>query len=169
MKIIRYPERAEWKQIVQRPQAGVEELYEKVKHILKEVKEGGDEALRKFTREFDGADLAEPAVGEDEIREAAELVSGQLKSAIDLAAANIEKFHLAQLPKEEVIETMPGVKCWRKAVGIDKVGIYIPGGTAPLFSTILMLAIPARIAGCGRLRWKITVWGSGASTTSTEL
>ncbi|MBS1567199.1 MAG: histidinol dehydrogenase [Bacteroidetes bacterium] len=148
MKLFEYPSRTEWPAILQRPVLDAATLDEKVKAILAEVKKEGDAAVKKYTRQFDGAALETLAVTEAEIEEAAVLVSDELKQAIRQAAANIEAFHARQLSKPEIIETMPGVQCWRKSVGIEKVGLYIPGGSAPLFSTLLMLGIPARLAGC---------------------
>ncbi len=116
-----------------------------------EVKQNGDAAVKQFTKQFDGVELDSFVVSEKEINESEVLLSDDLKKAIQQAAANVRLFHEKQLSAAEVVETMPGVKCWRKSVGIEKVGLYIPGGTAPLFSTILMLAIPAKIAGCKEL------------------
>jgi histidinol dehydrogenase len=123
-------------------------LETRVADILKEVKERGDEAIRKFSLLFDKVSLADIEVSSEEIEAAIAFVDEELKAAIDQAKKNIELFHQNQLQSVEVIETMPGVQCWRKAVGIEKVGLYIPGGTAPLFSTLLMLGIPAVLAGC---------------------
>src|SRR5882757_5700547 len=119
-----------------------------VANILKEVKEKGDEAVRRFSLQFDKVSPDECAVSRQEIEEAASLISDELKSAIQQAQRNIEAFHSRQVEASGVVETMPGVSCWRKTVAIEKVGLYIPGGTAPLFSTLLMLGIPAKIAGC---------------------
>jgi histidinol dehydrogenase len=116
--------------------------------MLNEIRQTGDAALQKYTLKFDGVDLIDFRVSENEINEAENLVDYELKSAIALAAANIVKFHSSQLTTLKKVETMPGVTCWQKSVPIEKVGLYIPGGTAPLFSTVLMLAIPAQIAGC---------------------
>ena len=148
MKIIRNPSRENWKQLLQRPAIDTTSLQEKVKAVLNEVKRNGDVAIKQFTTEFDGVLLDTFAVSQEEIHEAVLLVSDELKQAIQQAADNIELFHRKQVTGVEVIETMPGVQCWRKSIGIEKVGLYIPGGTAPLFSTILMLGIPAKIAGC---------------------
>jgi histidinol dehydrogenase len=148
MKVYKYPDRKDWKEILQRPSFDSSSLEKKVKRILDKVKKNGDKAVRKFTKEFDGVKLKKLLVTEKEIADAASLVSDELKEAIQLAKNNIEKFHVSQLQKEEVIETMQGVVCRRKSVGIEKVGLYIPGGSAPLFSTILMLGIPAKIASC---------------------
>ncbi|HET7897556.1 MAG TPA: histidinol dehydrogenase, partial [Flavisolibacter sp.] len=119
-----------------------------VQSILEEVKKRGDEAVKDLTQKFTGVALNDFIVSEEEWKAAGEALSQELKSAIQQAKTNIETFHRAQSGPVEMIETMPGVQCWRKSVGIDKVGLYIPGGTAPLFSTVLMLAIPAKLAGC---------------------
>jgi histidinol dehydrogenase len=123
-------------------------LLDKVRAILSDVKASGDEAVRKYTLQFDGIKAGKLSVGEEEISESVKLVSPALKKSIETAAANIRRFHEKQIQQPEIIETMPGIKCWRKSVGIEKVGLYIPGGTAPLFSTVLMLAIPATLADC---------------------
>jgi histidinol dehydrogenase len=148
MKVYKYPDRKDWKEILLRPAFDSSALEKKVQKILDKVKKGGDKAVIKFTKEFDGVKLKKLLVTEKEIADAVSFVSDELKEAIQVAKNNIEKFHASQLQKEEVIETMPGVVCWRKSVGIEKAGLYIPGGSAPLFSTILMLGIPAKIAGC---------------------
>jgi len=148
MNILQFPERATWPIITKRPVADYLQLNEKVAHVLNEVKLSGDKAVEKFTMEFDGVKLNSAAVSEIEINEAIDLLDPILKKAIETAASNIRKFHLTQINKESPVETMPGITCWRKWVGIDKVGLYIPGGSAPLFSTILMLGIPAAIAQC---------------------
>ncbi len=133
---------------VSRPVFDASSLEKKVKKILDAVKAKGDKAIRKYTKEFDGVKLKKLEVSSKEIKTAEKLLSQELKDAILLAKNNIEKFHTPQLQEPVIIETMPGVQCWRKSIAIEKVGLYIPGGTAPLFSTILMLGIPARIAGC---------------------
>ena len=148
MQIIKYPSPGTWKQLLQRPAIDKTSLLEQVKIVMDEVKLNGDAAVIKFTQQFDGVVLSGMRVTEDEIAEAVALVSDELKKAIRQAAANVTMFHEKQVPGIELIETMIGVQCWRKSIGIEKVGLYIPGGTAPLFSTILMLGIPARIAGC---------------------
>jgi histidinol dehydrogenase len=148
MKTYFNPGRNRWPQILQRPTLDVSGLYETVQSVLNEIKLSGDQALQKFTHKFDGVILEDFRVTEKEIAEAESKVSPDLKKAIELASKNIEKFHTAQKTEIRKIETMPGVVCWQKPVAIEKVGLYIPGGTAPLFSTVLMLAIPARIAGC---------------------
>ena len=148
MKTIVNPERSEWPELLKRPQFDVSDLHEKVQAVLTDIRQSGDAALRKYTQKFDGVDLEEFKVSHEEMNSAQKQVSTELKEAIQLASANIEKFHAAQKPEIRKIETVPGVICWQKAVAIEKVGLYTPGGTAPLFSTVLMLAIPARIAGC---------------------
>jgi len=148
MKVFDNPARSEWNTLLQRPVAEAAKLEAIVSGILQQVKIKGDEAVRQLTREFDKAEIDQLLVNEAEFREAARLLNEDLKTAILTAKANIETFHKKQLSEPEVVETMPGVQCWRKSVAIEKVGLYIPGGTAPLFSTILMLGIPARLAGC---------------------
>jgi histidinol dehydrogenase len=148
MQIIQHPEKKDWKKILARPLSDLSILEPVVSNILHDVKENGDAAVKKYELQFDKAELQNLQIEEQEIARAAESLSPQLIEAIMQAKANIEKFHSAQLVSQNAIETMPGVRCWRKNIPIEKVGLYIPGGTAPLFSTILMLAIPARIAGC---------------------
>lgn len=148
MKLFDKPERKEWQAILARPTANISEIEGRVQPILDEVRNNGDEALRKFALAFDNILLNEFEVSSDDLDAAEKELNEELKEAIKLAYANVYKFHEAQKSEPEVIETMPGVQCWRKSVGIEKVGIYIPGGTAPLFSTVLMLGIPAKIAGC---------------------
>jgi histidinol dehydrogenase len=148
IKTIKYPSKEDWQEMIKRPVAETISLEKTVKKILEKVKAKGDKAVRKYTKEFDGVSLKKPEISKKEIIAAEKLLSQELKNAIQQAKANIEKFHIAQIEVVKTIETMPGIKCWRKSVGIEKVGIYVPGGTAPLFSTVLMLAIPASIAGC---------------------
>ena len=148
MKIIKYPSPQTWPQILQRPVFDNSSLQQTVKAVMTEVKTNGDAAIQQFTKNFDGVSLENFVVPHNEISESAAYLSDELKQAIQQAAANVQLFHEKQIAKTEVVETMPGVKCWRKSIGIEKVGLYIPGGTAPLFSTILMLGIPAKIAGC---------------------
>ena len=148
MNIEKYPGKSEWRQLLQRPALDNSSLQQTVRNILNDVKANGDDAVKKYSLQFDGAALENFEVSEDEIIEAAALLSDDLKHAIETAAKNIYTFHAAQLQQPVKIETMPGIICWRKTVAIEKVGLYIPGGTAPLFSTILMLGIPAKIAGC---------------------
>ena len=151
MQIIKYPDKKEWPEILERPLFDSSSLEETVKSILHEVKLNGDEAVRKFTLQFDKADISELRVSEIEIDQAGRSLPAELMQAIITAKNNIEKFHAAQLKEIEFVETMPGVQCWRRSTPIEKVGLYIPGGSAPLFSTILMLAIPARLAGCSEI------------------
>jgi histidinol dehydrogenase len=148
MEIIKYPARGDWKKIIARPAIDNSHLFESVKNILEDIRLNGDKAVTTYSEKFDKVALDHFAVTPDEMDEAERLVSETLKSAIRLASANIETFHRSQQLVSKKIETTPGVVCWQKAVGIEKGGLYIPGGTAPLFSTVLMLAIPARIAGC---------------------
>lgn len=145
---IDYPAKEQWKELLKRPVMDTEKLFDIVRDVILQVQEKGDKAVIAFEKEFDKVQLRSLAVTEDEISEADQLVDEELKSAITVAMRNIETFHLAQRAVIEKIETIPGVFCWRKSVGIEKVGLYIPGGMAPLFSTVLMLAIPAKIAGC---------------------
>ncbi len=148
MKIYKYPDTIEWSKLTKRPAIETAELEKKVRKILKKVKENGDKAVRKYAKEFDGIRLKNFLVTEKEIAAATNAVSDELKKAIQQAKKNIETFHIAQKETVNKIEIMPGVLCWRKSIGIEKVGLYIPGGSAPLFSTVLMLGIPAQIAGC---------------------
>jgi histidinol dehydrogenase len=148
MKTVLYPERNRWPELLKRPALNNMALTENVRAVMNAVKAEGDVAVRRFTKEFDGVEQDEILVSSAETAAAEQRLSPELKSAIRQAADNITRFHKGQLLTEEKIETMPGVVCWRRAVGIEKVGLYIPGGTAPLFSTILMLGIPAKIAGC---------------------
>lgn len=148
MQIYQYPNPGEWTTLLQRPAMSVAALEGSVKAILQEVKQQGDAAVKKFTKQFDKATIDNLVVSEEEFTIAQQSLDAKLKAAILSAKVNIETFHKAQLTAPEVIETMPGVQCWRKSVAIEKVGLYIPGGTAPLFSTILMLGIPAKLAGC---------------------
>ena len=145
------PTKEEWTGLTKRPIIATESLNESVSTVLKQVKDRGDVAIQNYTALFDGVQLMDFRVSEQEIAEATELVSTEIKEAIAVAANNIKKFHQSQLKTEEKVETTAGVSCWRKSVGIEKVGLYIPGGTAPLFSTLLMLGIPAQLAGCKQL------------------
>ena len=148
MKTYFEPNKNTWADILKRPLIDVSSLHEKVQTILNEIKIDGDLALKKYTELFDRVKLDTLAVSEEEFKEAENLVSDELKQAISLASENIFKFHSAQKSEIKKTETTEGVTCWQKSVAIEKVGLYIPGGTAPLFSTVLMLAIPAKIAGC---------------------
>ena len=148
MKIIKYPRKAEWAELLQRPSLNTEKLFDTVRAIIDRVKSGGDKAVIEYEETFDKAMLTSLAVSEQEIKEADAKLPAGLKEAICLAKKNIATFHAAQRFESKQVVTAPGVTCWQKAVGIEKVGLYIPGGTAPLFSTVLMLAVPAKIAGC---------------------
>jgi len=148
MKIIENPLEASLPRLLQRPAMDHAALFIVVQGVLDAVKKEGDKAVAAYTQKFDGVTIDDATVSETEINEAAIELSPALKEAIQLAAKNIRCFHEAQVAESVKIETMPGVSCWRKSVGIDKVGLYIPGGSAPLFSTVLMLGIPAVIAGC---------------------
>lgn len=148
MKLIKYPATSDWANILARPAHDNTSLMETVKTVLTDIQSRGDAAVKEYELKFDKVELSQLQVTEAEISAAEKLVSEELKAAIILAKGNIEKFHAAQKHDLPHIETMPGVTCWQKAVAIDKVGLYIPGGTAPLFSTVLMLATPAQIAGC---------------------
>jgi histidinol dehydrogenase len=148
--MIRYtqPPKEKWADILQRPAMEAEELQEQVANILERVQQRGDLALKTLTRQFDGVELDQLLVSKEEVEEAKAAVSDDLKAAIQIAYQNIQRFHEAQQVESPRIETMPGVQCWRRSLPIERVGIYIPGGTAPLFSSILMLGVPAKIAGC---------------------
>ncbi len=148
MKKILYPNKSEWAEMLCRPVLNVETLFENVGTILKEVRANGDKAVIEYEERFDKVKLESLAVTDAEIKEAEKEVPIELKVAILLAQRNIYTFHKKQKFEGKKVETMEGVTCWQKAVGIEKVGLYIPGGTAPLFSTVLMLAVPAKIAGC---------------------
>lgn len=151
MKIYNNPLQSEWKNLSERPSFPSEDLERKVQNIIEKVKNQGDVALKEFAMEFDKVALNDLRVNKSELEEAIAKVPNQLKEAIAQAAGNILKFHASQQPSENRVETTEGVECWRKNVAIENVGLYIPGGSAPLFSTVLMLAIPAQIAGCRRL------------------
>ena len=148
MEVIKYPSKADWPSLVKRPALDVTTLFDTVRTVLNEVRSEGDAAVKRYEEKFDKVTLSGLQVSEEEIKEARELVSEDLKQAIRTAKANIEKFHASQRFTGQKVETTSGVTCWQKAVAIEKVGLYIPGGTAPLFSTVLMLAVPAHIAGC---------------------
>ena len=148
MKIYRYPEKNLWGEITSRPRLDLTKLNETVAQVLSDVRQRGDEAVKEYELKFDKATLETLAVSDQEMQEAEQLVSSELKAAIELAHQNIHQFHAAQKFEGLKVETQPGVNCWQKSVAIERVGLYIPGGTAPLFSTVLMLATPAKIAGC---------------------
>ena len=148
MEISVNPERSEWSALLRRPQIARSVIGERVAAILESVRTEGDRALLQLTREIDKTELTSVIVTRDEIEEAASLIPDDLKEAIETAAQNIERFHAAQKPQPVDMETMPGVRCVQRAVPIQRVGLYVPGGSAPLFSTVLMLAVPAQVAGC---------------------
>ncbi len=151
MEAIKYPNKDIWKDILKRPAIDNTSLGATVQSVLLDIKANGQSAVQKYTLQFDKVDIESILVTDDEFAEAEKLISEDLKNAIQLAKKNIETFHNAQKDNMQVIETMPGVKCWRKSIAIQKVGLYIPGGTAPLFSTILMLGVPAKLAGCSEI------------------
>jgi histidinol dehydrogenase len=148
MILITNPDKDQWANLLKRPTLDTESLFDTVKAIIERVKTEGDRAVLDYEAQFDKVSLSSLSVSAQEMDEAETLVSDELKAAIRLSAQNIETFHAAQRFNGAKVETQPGVTCWQKAVAIEKVGLYIPGGTAPLFSTVLMLALPARIAGC---------------------
>lgn len=148
MTVFLFPEKSKWQELVKRPVLDTSSLEEKIRPIIEDVRKNGDTAVRKYTLEFDRASPESMKVSDQESHFAINQINTALFDAIKLAATNITNFHQKQLYREERVETMPGVTCWRKNIAIEKVGLYIPGGTAPLFSTVLMLAIPAIIAGC---------------------
>ena len=148
MNTLVYPTSSELTAALKRPELNSVNLESLVKEVFEQVKSNGDKAIVDFVKQFDQIELNNLKVSQEEIEEATKGISIELKQAIETAAANIRIFHAAQQEKVQIIETMPGVNCWRKSVGIEKVGLYIPGGTAPLFSTVLMLGIPANIAAC---------------------
>ena len=148
MILISNPDKSQWQEILKRPVMNTENLFDTVRSVIDRVKAEGDCAVLDYEKKFDKVVLTSLAVSEEEQQEAENLVSEDLKAAIRLAKQNIETFHAAQRFEGKKVQTRPGVTCWQKAVAIEKVGLYIPGGTAPLFSTVLMLAVPARIAGC---------------------
>src|SRR5258706_4879537 len=148
MKSIINPDKKDWGRLLQRPVLDQRVLFDQVRSILEDVKINGDKAVRDYTLQFDKVNTAHFEVRSEEINAAVESIAPLLQQAIETAAGNIRRFHAGQLHKPGIIETMPGVKCWQKAIPIEKVGLYIPGGTAPLFSTVLMLGIPAKLSGC---------------------
>ena len=148
MQVVKYPSELEWDALLRRSTLDTTQLFSTVQTVLDDVKANGDEAIKKYEKKFDKVILSSLAVTEQEFNEAELTVPDDLKQAIRTAKTNIEKFHASQRFVGEKVETSAGVTCWQKAVAVEKVGLYIPGGTAPLFSTVLMLAIPARIAGC---------------------
>ncbi len=151
IEVIAFPDIGKWKKLAQRPVFDREDLTNRVKDMLEDVRLNGDDTVLNYTRMYDFAHAETLKVQEAALKASAEIVSEALKAAIETAIENIRTFHAAQCEQEKIIQTMPGVQCWRKSVAIEKVGLYIPGGTAPLFSTLLMLAIPAQIAGCNEI------------------
>ncbi|HEY5918980.1 MAG TPA: histidinol dehydrogenase [Chryseolinea sp.] len=151
MKIFINPSRTTWPQLTARPQLALEFLESSVRNIFNRVRKSGDNALRELTLQFDKVNVGDLVVSKEEFQNAEKSLPSPLKDAIKIAAANIEKFHSAQKRDSVKIETMPGVTCWRRAVPIERIGIYIPGGSAPLFSTVLMLGVPARLAKCSQV------------------
>ena len=151
MQIIKNPKPEKWQELLKRPAQDDTFLDDSVKKVLDEIKNNGDKAVYKYTKQFDKVALQSLTVTGEEITDAYGKVNKALKEAIGIAIKNIEKFHIAQKQTINVIETMPGIKCWQKSVAIENVGLYVPGGTAPLFSTVLMLGIPALIAGCNNI------------------
>ena len=151
MQVFVNPSRQEWPQILKRPVFDVSDLYGRVSSVLSDIRTRGEDALREYTLKYDGVEVQNWEVSPEEFEAAGRLVSDELKDAIRIASDNIRAFHASQIPDITHIETMPGVVCWQKAVPVEKVGLYIPGGSAPLFSTVLMLAVPARLAGCSEI------------------
>jgi histidinol dehydrogenase len=147
MEVVKYPNKNDWPQLLQRPTQDFASIKNTVQNILDNVKRNGDEAIKNYTKQFDKIELNDFLVSDKEWQ-TAETIDDNLKTAINISINNVRKFHEVQKQPVEKIETMPGVVCWRKSVAIEKVGLYIPGGTAPLFSTLIMLAVPATIAGC---------------------
>jgi histidinol dehydrogenase len=148
MQIIRYPSKENWEDLVKRPSIDGSLLLKQVGKIMGDVKKTGDKALKKYAKKFDGVAVRNLAVSDKELKDAEKKVSDSLKSAIDIALSNITKFHSIQLEQPQVVATTEGVNCWRKSIPLQRVGLYIPGGSAPLFSTVMMLGVPAMIAGC---------------------
>ena len=151
MQIIRYPSKEDWAGITERPAIENGMLRKQVGKIIADVKKNGDRSLKRYSKKFDGVDLKQIAVGQHEIIAAENNVSASLKAAINVAVENIKRFHTQQVEEIKKIETMEGVQCWRRPTPMKRVGLYIPGGSAPLFSTVLMLGIPAQIAGCSEV------------------
>jgi len=151
MTIYRYPQRSEWADLIMRPTFDNSQLRDLVSNLLDDIRREGDAMIRQLEARFDHCELSDIRVSDDEFKEASENISADLAYAIRQAAHNISRFHESQRCLSYKVETQPGVKCWQKAIPIDRVGLYVPGGTAPLFSTVLMLGIPAKIAGCSKI------------------
>lgn len=151
MQIIRYPLKESWEDLVKRPAIDSKLLIKQVGKIIADVRKSGDRALKKYAKKYDGVTLRNLSVSKKDLRDAEKGLSDILKSAIDSAISNITKFHSTQPEKPQVVETVKGVNCWRKSIPMNRVGLYIPGGSAPLFSTVMMLGVPAKIAGCNEV------------------
>ena len=151
MTIYQYPQRSEWADIIKRPTFDNSQLRDLVTNLLDDIRREGDAMIRQLEARFDHCELSDIRVSDDEFKEASKSISEDLAYAIRQAAHNISRFHESQRCLSYKVETQPGVKCWQKAIPIDRVGLYVPGGTAPLFSTVLMLGIPAKIAGCSKI------------------
>ena len=151
MTIYQYPQRSEWADIIKRPTFDNSQLRDLVTNLLDDIRREGDAMIRQLEARFDHCELSDIRVSDDEFKEASENISADLAYAIRQAAHNISRFHESQRCLSYKVETQPGVKCWQKSIPIDRVGLYVPGGTAPLFSTVLMLGIPAKIAGCSKI------------------
>ena len=151
MQVIKYPAKESWNSVLTRPIFNVDELEDAVNLVFGEIKRDGDKALFKYTLQYDGVNINKTEVNRADIDASESMLDGELKQALVIAAKNIRTFHEVQFQDSEVIETSEGVRCWRKSTAIEKVGLYVPGGSAPLFSTVLMLGIPAKLAGCGEV------------------
>lgn len=151
MTIYQYPQRSEWDDIIKRPTIDNSQLRDLVSGLLDDIRREGDAMIRQLEARFDHCELSDIRVSDEEFKEASQIISDELVYAIRQAARNISLFHESQRCSSYIVETQPGVKCWQKAIPIDRVGLYVPGGTAPLFSTVLMLGIPAKIAGCSKI------------------
>ncbi|MBP5318905.1 MAG: histidinol dehydrogenase, partial [Paludibacteraceae bacterium] len=151
MDIILYPQKSDWKQLLERPHFDQSDLFGLVRQVLADIQAQGDAAIKAYEQKFDHVELTSLQVSRDEFEEAEAATPEALKEAINRAMRNIQTFHRSQLHQLPKVETCPGVECWQKAMPIEKVGLYIPGGTAPLFSTVLMLAVPAKLAGCEQI------------------
>ncbi|MFT4605630.1 MAG: histidinol dehydrogenase, partial [Rhodothermales bacterium] len=151
MRVVRSPERYTWDELTARPTQPFQDMVQEIMPTMDAVSARGDAALRELTTRFDGVTLESLEVSQAEMDRAGDSLAPDLKDAIRIAAANIEAFHAPQKQGTQRIETMPGVVCWRRSVAIERVGLYVPGGTAPLFSSVLMLGIPARLAGCSEV------------------
>lgn len=167
MQVIKYPDRTNWQELIKRPVMDTRQLSGSVASIIADVRAGGDDALRQFSQQFDGIKLEEFLVSDDEISSAEEQLSPDLRNALAVAKENIEKFHAVESSEPTRIETTPGVVCWKRSLPIEKVGLYIPAGSAPLFSSVLMLAIPAKLAGCREIVMCSPPDGDGSINAAT--